>query len=132
MARVTLDMAAFDRLTDGAAENGLRAALGEYERIMKADVLNRVGSGREYGKHRASAPGEPPAKDLGNLSANTNADPTIREDGNDVVGQVVANSAYALPLHTGTERIAARPFMDLPAKENQRELTEAFVRGAKQ
>ncbi len=131
MAKVTLDMPAFDRLADGAAENGLRAALGEYERIMKSDVLNRVGTGERYGKHQASAPGEPPARDLGNLVANTNADPNIREEGNDVVGQVVANSEYARPLHEGTERIAARPFMDVPANENQRELTEAFVRGAK-
>ena len=131
MAKVTLDMAAFDRLADGAAENGLRAALGEYERIMKTDVLNRVGAGERYGKHQASAPGEPPARDLGNLVANTNADPNIREDGNDAVGQVVANSAYALPLHSGTERIAARPFMDIPATEHADELRRAFIEGAK-
>lgn len=131
MAKVTLDVDAIDQLAGRAAENGLRAALGEYETILKTDVLNRQGSGRQYGKHQASAPGEPPARDLGNLVANTNADPDIREDGEDVVGKVVAASAYASALHNGTERIAARPFMDVPAKENQRQLTEAFVRGAK-
>ncbi|GAA0212460.1 hypothetical protein QOZ96_003598 [Brevundimonas nasdae] len=131
MAKVTLDLGAIDAMSDRAAEGGLRQALGEYERILKTDVLNRAGTGKQYGKHQASAPGEPPARDLGNLVANTNADPNIREDGNDVVGQVVANSEYARPLHEGTERIAARPFMDLPAKENQRELTEAFIAGAK-
>ena len=131
MAKVTRDVSAIDRLSGRAAEGGLREALGEYERILKTDVLNREGTGRQYGKHRASAPGEPPARDLGNLVADTNADPDIREDGEDVVGRVVANSAYAAPLHNGTERIAARPFMDVPAKENQRQLTEAFARGAK-
>ena len=131
MARVTLDVAAFDNLTGDAAEKGLRSALGEYERILKNDVLNREGTGRQYGKHTASAPGHPPARDLGNLVANTNADPDLREDGLDLVGSVVANSAYAKPLHDGTERIAARPFMDVPAKENQRALTDAFVQGAK-
>jgi hypothetical protein len=131
VAKVTLDLGAIDALSDRAAEGGLREALGEYERILKTDVLNREGSGRQYGKHQASAPGEPPARDLGNLVANTNADPTIRDDGDDKVGTVTANAAYALPLHNGTERIAARPFMDVPAKENQRQLTEAFIRGAK-
>lgn len=131
MAKVTLDLGAIDQLSDRAAEGGIREALGEYERILKTDVLNREGSGRQYGKHQASAPGEPPARDLGNLVANTNADPTIRDDGDAKVGTVTANAAYALPLHNGTERIAARPFMDVPAKENQRVLTEAFIRGAK-
>ena len=131
MAKVTLYVSAIDRLTAGAAEGGLREALGEYEKILKTDVLNREGTGRQYGKHRASAPGQPPARDLGNLVANTNADPEISQDGDEAVGRVVSNSAYASPLHNGTERIAARPFMDLPAKENPRQLTEAFVRGAK-
>lgn len=131
MAHVALDLAAFDNLTGQAAENGLRSALGEYERILKTDVLNREGTGNRYGKHKASAPGEPPARDLGNLVANTNADPELREDGPELVGSVVANSAYAKPLHDGTERIAARPFMDVPAKENQRALIDAFVQGAK-
>lgn len=130
MARVTFDVAAFDNLTNEAAEKGLRSALGEYERILKTDVLNREGTGKQYGKHTASAPGEPPARDLGNLVANTNADTDLREDGTDLVGSVVANSAYALPLHEGTERIAARPFMDVPAKEHERDLVGAFVRGA--
>lgn len=131
MAKITLDVSAMDRLTVRAAENGLRAALGEYEKILKEDVLNRAGSGRQYGKHQASAPGQPPAPDLGNLKANTNADPDVRQDGEDLVGRVVSNSAYASALHNGTERIAARPFMDLPAKENGRQLTEAFARGAR-
>lgn len=131
MASVTIDVDAFDKLTGDAAEDGIREALGEYERIIKTDVLNRVGTGRQYGKHRASAPGQPPARDLGNLVANTNADSDLKHDGPDVVGQVVSNSAYARALHEGTERIAARPFMDVPAKESERALAEAFVRGAK-
>lgn len=132
MAKVTLNVGTFEKLTGRAAEGGIRAALGEYETIMKSDVLNRPGSGRQYGKHQASAPGEPPAPDLGNLRANTNADTNIRWDGEDAVGSIVAASAQAKALHLGTERIAARPFMDVPAKQNQRQLVEAFVRGAKQ
>jgi hypothetical protein len=132
MAKVTLNVGAFDQLTSKAAEGGLRSALGAYERIMKDDVLNRPGTGRQYGKHQASAPGAPPARDRGNLVANTNADPTIRDDGDDKVGSIVAASAYARALHEGTERIEARPFMDVPANENGPELIKAFVDGAKE
>lgn len=130
MAKVTIDVDALDRLTDGAAEGGLRSALGEYERILKEDVLNRPGTGRQYGKHTASAPGEPPAPDVGNLKANTNADPDIREDGDDLVGQVTSSAAYSEALHVGTERVAARPFMDVPANDHQYALARAFVDGA--
>lgn len=131
MAKVTIDVDALDRLTGGAAEAGLRSALGEYERILKEDVLNRPGTGRQYGKHTASAPGEPPAPDVGNLKANTNASTEIVEDGDDLVGEVEAKAAQALALHVGTERIAARPFMDVPANEHQGALARAFVEGAK-
>lgn len=131
MAKVTPVLSALKALTGRAAENGLRSALGEYETILKEDVLNRPGTGQQYGKHRASAPGEPPAPDLGNLKANTNADTDLRWDGDEVVGRVVANASYAEALHKGTERIAARPFMDLPAKQNERQLMDAFTRGAK-
>ena len=131
MGKVTIDLTAFDKLTGDAAEAGLRGALGEYERILKGDVLNRSGSGRIYGKHQASAPGEPPAPDVGALRANTNADPDLKDDGQTVTGRVAANSAQASALHNGTERIAARPFMDVPARSNQADLQRAFTEGAK-
>ena len=131
MGKVTIDLPAFDKLTGDAAAAGLRGALGEYERILKGDVLNRSGSGRVYGKHQASAPGEPPAPDFGNLRANTNADPDLKDDGQTVTGRVVANSAQASALHNGTERIPARPFMDVPARNNQADLQRAFTEGAK-
>lgn len=131
MGKVTIDIPAFDKLTGETAERGLRGALGEYERILKSDVLSRPGSGRIYGKHQASAPGEPPAPDMGALRANTNADPDLKDDGDTVTGRVVANSAQASALQNGTERIAARPFMDRPAREHQPALQRAFTEGAK-
>lgn len=132
MVKFTLDTGAWDRLTEKAAEGGLRSAAGEYERILKEDVLSRPGTGRMYGKHQASEPGSPPARDLGNLIANTNADPEIRDDGGDKVATVTAAAKYALALHGGTERIEARPFMDVPANENGAELIKAFIEGAKE
>lgn len=132
MAKVTFNVGAFERLTYKAAEGGLRSALGAYEQIMKDDVLNRPGTGRQYGKHQASAPGAPPARDLGNLVANTNADPELEQDGDDLVGRIKSDTDYSMALHTGTERIEARPFMDAPANENGPELIKAFVDGAKE
>lgn len=106
VAKVTLDVSALNKLTERKAENGIRAAAGEYEKILKGDVLNRKGTGRRYGKHQASAPGEPPASDLGSLKANTNADPTVRWEGADAVGRVVANAEYAEALEKGSKHTA--------------------------
>lgn len=132
MATVKLDLAAIEKLSAGAAETGLRAALGEGERILKSDLLSRPGSGRVYGKHRASAPGEPPAPDTGNLRANTNADTNLRRDGDDIVGRIVANAEYAEALEKGTERMAPRPFLSTLRDDHADEMREAFVQGARE
>lgn len=132
MAKVTLDMAALDRLSRGAAEGGVRAVLGESERILKSDILNRPGTGRTYGKHRASAPGQPPAPDLGNLRANTNAGAVVRHTEVDATGSIVANAGYAEALEKGTERMRARPYFGLLVSGYRPALTAAFERGAKE
>lgn len=132
MAKVTLDMSAMDRLSARTAEGGVRQALGKAETILKGDILNRPGTGKTYGKRQASAPGQPPAPDTGNLRANTNADPSVRQDGEDFVGRVVANAAYAEALEKGTERMAARPFLGLLATDHADDLRTAFIQGAKE
>jgi len=132
MATVRVDLQAFDRMTTKAAEAGLRGALGKGEELLKGDILNRPGTGRQYGKHRASAPGEPPAPDTGSLRANTNADPDLKPDGEDITGRIVANSAQASALERGTERIAARPFLGLLATDHRDDLQRAFVDGARE
>ena len=132
MGKVTLYDGVIAKIATDAGEAGLRGALGKGEQILKGDILNRPGSGRVYGKHQASAPGEPPAKDTGALSANTNADDQIRREGEDLVGRIVANSAQAEALEKGTERMAARPFLTLLATDYADELRDAFIAGAKE
>lgn len=85
------------------------------------------GSGREYpegsyflnrdGKlyawkrstsHRASAPGEPPSSDTGNLLSNIGHSITVEDT---VVGHVRASTRYAMWLETGTRFMAPRPFL---------------------
>lgn len=136
MAKVTLDLGAIDKMSDRAAEGGLRSALGEAETILKRNILAQNGTGRVYRRggrvHQASAPGRPPALDTGNLRANTNADPNLKHEGQDVVGSVVSNTDYAEALERGTERMAARPFMGPLARDHREDLQRAFVRGAKE
>lgn len=129
--RVTLDLAKIDRMAEAAAEKGLKTALARGEAVLRADILSRPGSGRVYGKHRASAPGEPPAPDTGSLRNKTQADPTIRSDGEDLVGRIVANTEYAAALELGTERMAPRPYLSRLKAEHAPELARAFVVGAK-
>jgi hypothetical protein len=131
MALVTLNLATLDQMADTAAERGLRAALGQGEAILRGNILSRPGTGRQYGKHRASAPGQPPAPDTGGLRNRTQADTQLRREGADMVGRIVSNSEQAAALEKGTERVAARPFLGLLKTEHADDLRRAFVAGAK-
>lgn len=130
MARVTINLAQLEGIAEAKAEAGIRRAALQGEARMKA-ILSQPGSGKTYGKHTASAPGEPPAPDTGQLRAATQADTNVRREGSDLVGRVVANKEYALALEKGTERMAARPFMSLLATDHADDLRRAFVEGAK-
>ncbi len=135
MAKVIFDLGAIDKMTDRAAENGLRSALGEGETILKRNILAQEGTGRIYTrggrKHQASSPGQSPALDSGYLRGNTNANPNLREEGPDLVGEIVSNTEYSEALELGTERMAARPFLGPLGTDHRPELQRAFVEGAK-
>lgn len=131
MATITLDLARLQGLAEGKALKGISTAVLLGETILKADILSRPGTGKVSGKHRASAPGQPPAPDTGRLRAATQGD-TGRRDGDDLVGRVVVNTEYALPLELGTERMAARPFLSLLKSDYGDDLKAAFVAGASQ
>ena len=131
MGAVSLNLARLGDLADQAAERGLRTALGQGEAILRGDILSRPGTGRQYGKHRASVPGQPPAADTGGLRNRTQADTQLRRDGDDLVGRIVSNSEQALALEKGTERIAPRPFLLRLKTDHADDLHRAFVAGAK-
>jgi HK97 gp10 family phage protein len=68
--------------------------------------------------HRASAPGQAPANDLGNLQSSINivaATPARRCE-----AQVLARAPYAQWLEFGTTKMNARPFLAPSAAENAR------------
>ena len=134
MSKVTTDQTEFYKIYERVAEGGIRATLGEGERLLKDDILNRPGSGRVYRRggveHQSSADGEAPAPDLNNLKSNTNADPDIIKDGDDFVGTITADTEYAEALEKGTERMAARPYFGKLENDYAPQLEAAFRSGA--
>lgn len=107
----------------GNAEKGMRAAASQAQAEVVVK-LSQPGSGRVYGKHQASAPGEPPAPDTGQLRQSVFSE--VLRDGNDVVGRVVENKEYAAPLETGTDKIAPRPHVRVAIIEGFERIMRAF------
>ena len=103
--------------------------LNLHEVIVKS--IRKEGTGRVYrrGKttHKASAPGNPPATDTGNLMSTTSFDMDMR--GKSPVGNVVARAPYAAALEFGTRKMDPRPFMK-PALINNAARIRSSVRNA--
>lgn len=76
---------------------------GEIKQVLREA---NPGRGRQYGGHRASAPGDPPATDTGRL---INSIAWERESA--LVRRVGTNVEYAPGLEYGNRRVAPRPFM---------------------
>lgn len=93
------------------ASAAVRAECFEIEADIKAQ-MSGTKSGRIYGAHQASAPGEAPAVDEGALigSVMTEASPGSTS------GYVYTDKDYALHLEFGTVHIAPRPAW-IPAAE---------------
>lgn len=92
-----------------AASRGVRAGA----LIIEADAkqsIRQPGSGRVYGRHRASAPGEPPASDTGRLLGSVE---TVLFDSG-LVAEVGTGVEYGGHLEFGTVKMAPRPWL-LPA-----------------
>lgn len=135
MAEVTVNWPVIDRLAIRMAEGGVRAVLSRGESLLKSNILIRPGTGKMYRRggveHRASAPGSPPATDIGNLVANTNADTNLRYGADQIAGVIVSDSAASAPLSFGTEKMAARPFFPLLISDHYSDLNRAFYDGAR-
>ena len=82
-------------------------------------------TGRTYGKHTASAPGQPPATDTGKLVGSISM--RIEDSDGEVLGIVSASAKYAPFLEFGTTNMAPRPFMQ-PGLESQRRKIETMFR----
>lgn len=81
-------------------------------------------TGRIYGKHQASAPGESPASDTGRLAQSV----TTRYDPAKLTGYVNVSTEYAEALEFGTRKMAARPYARVSLAEKVDEIRADLAR----
>jgi hypothetical protein len=134
-SKVTFNVPLARAVVDEAAERGVRAATLEAQRIVQREVLshNPPRSGRLYPRgqrmHQASAPGESPAPDTGQLR---NTGSVEFERGlTGPQGKLVFATEKAAALELGTERMAPRPFLSRIPREFAARIRAAFVAAAR-
>jgi hypothetical protein len=106
------DFAKYADNMQGVARKAVATTIKRIEARAKAS-LSGPRSGRLYLKrdyrgkivHKASAPGEPPATDTGNLANSIGSRMTGRTE-----GEVTVTAEYAAALELGSAHIAPRPF----------------------
>lgn len=96
------------------------------------EVLGQNGSGRVYKNgHVASAPGQPPAPDTGNLRRNWRESQFVHPNGFgrgiDVKLQIKSDTFYAQFLEHSTSRMAARPFVERIKTKARPEIEALFA-----
>ena len=103
-----------------------RAAMMVQGRIVDS-IQRDPKTGAVYGNHQASAPGQPPATDTGQLVRSI----TMSVEGTDgeVVGVIRASAPYAAMLEFGTSNIAPRPYMQPGLESQRRKIEEMFRKG---
>ncbi len=106
------------------AEHLVSKTAYKIEARMKNKIMTGPWSGRLYkiGKdryHQASAPGEPPATDTGNLVNSIEVE-KVRP----LTRHVNVHAEYAPYLEYGTARMAARPFLQPSFEEERNSFTQ--------
>ena len=114
-------------LSGNSFANALLAGYFVWEGEAKQLIANSPASGRKYGGHRASAPGEPPATDTGGLLNNwPRPKKNFTAFGAEVEGG--PGQEYASHLELGTIKMDARPFMRPGLDENEVKIGAAVGR----
>jgi len=104
----------------------VRAGALILEGAVKISMSSTAHTGKVYGKHRASAPGETPAVDTSAL-VNSISTWNISSTETEAWAGCGTGLEYAEWLEFGTSWIEARPFMR-PALDNNEEKIKAVVR----
>lgn len=128
MARIVGRERVLARLNGAAGEKAVREvgkALYAGGEAIRAEAVHSITDGAVSGKgHIPSLPGRPPLNDTGTLVAHietTQPAPLHVE--------VSSSAPYAVPLETGSSKMAARPYMG-PASRRKRKEVVDLVRGA--
>ena len=112
-----------DDMFDGIHKSISRSVLKMHKTALKS--LRPPKSGFTYKRggriHTASAPGEPPATDTGQLAASI---VPIFPKGRDLEGAVAARAVYAKWLEFGTEDMEPRPFLGPAIEEHRQEMLD--------
>jgi hypothetical protein len=111
--RFTLSKSEAQRLTQASHEaiSAIQRVITEValkiDREAKLLIARGPKTGRQYGKHQASAPGEAPATNTGRLIQSI-----LWQLGHQGISAEVGSPLdYASYLETGTKRMAARPWL---------------------
>lgn len=90
----------------GATVTGLQRGVEAVHAEATSLILSTPKSGRWYGKHQASAPGEPFASDTGDLlnSATTSVDPA------NLTANLNFSSDHALVMEYGSAKVSPRSY----------------------
>lgn len=78
-------------------------------------------SGQMYGAHQASAPGEAPAVDTGNLKGSIDTEMTSK-----TTAVVAVGAEYGAHLEYGTRKMTMRPYMRPAAERKARAFVDAM------
>jgi len=105
-------------------EEPFREVIQGGAQLIRGEAIKSIQSGPKSGRvyekynprrtHKASAPGEAPASDTGNLVRNIR----VKQKTKDIV-EVESNAPYSQFLEFGTSKMLARPFL-FPAFEKSR------------
>ena len=99
------------QMLNAKAQSRARRAVNEL-RNSAITTLSKDGTGRRYGRHIASSPGQTPAPDTGNLRMRWRqfvfAEPNL--NGIKIIARIKSEVGYSQFLEKGTRKMAARPF----------------------
>tara|TARA_Y100000114_G_C11527034_1_gene216188 strand:+ start:42 stop:491 length:450 start_codon:yes stop_codon:yes gene_type:complete len=105
-------------------EEPFREVIQGGAQLIRGEAIKSIQSGPKSGRvyekynprrtHKASAPGEAPASDTGNLVRNIR----VVQENKDLI-KVESNASYSQFLEFGTSKMLARPFL-FPATERSR------------
>lgn len=116
-----------DRLgvtTENVMQEALEMSGKKVQREAKILINTSTPTGRMYGKHRASAAGQPPATDTGNLVRNIN----VKKERNLVkVGILDQKAIYGAYLEFGTSKMGARPWLKPATDKSSDYIMKSFA-----
>ena len=118
----------------GNVKNNVVRATARATQIVQKEAVDKISSGGRSGRqdlkksgkiHTASAPGEYPKTDDGELirSIFTN----IETKGSVVVGQIICDAAHGAPLEFGTMHMDPRPFMQPSLDSKSGEIFQIYA-----